>query len=162
MGWSILTFGKHKGKTLPQVALEDPDWFFIAYERGEFTRRKLLSEANEMFEKATSIKVPYAEGERRVAEYSVDPFTRKFLTVKIVPQSHPFGLESVWKFRKRVIDLTVPRNLLFIDTTGGERIALQVKDLLFGKDIELTRETCEGFFNDEANFDIWEEQEASF
>ena len=141
MEWSILTFGKHTGKSLPQVILEDPDWFFIAYERGEFTRGiHLLSEANRIFKKATSIKVPHAEGERGVAEYSVDPFTRKFLIVKIVPQSHPFALESVWKFRKSVIDLTVPRNLLFIDSSGGERIALQVKNLLFGKDIELTRE----------------------
>ncbi len=163
MEWSILTFEKHKGKTLPQVVLEDPDWFFIAYERGEFTRRiRLLSEANEMFEKATSIKVPNAEGERKVAEYSFHPFTRKFLTVEIVSQSHPFTAESIWKFRKKVIDLTVPRNLLFIDTTGGERIALQVKDLLFGKDTELTRELCERFFNDEANFDICAGEEASF
>ena len=53
-----------------------------------------------------------------------------------------------------MIDLTVPRHLLFIDTSGGERIALQVKDLLFGKDTELTKEICEGFFNEEANFDI--------
>ena len=161
MEWSTFTFGKHIGKTLPQVVLEDPDWFFIAYERGEFTRQ-LLPEANRIFEKATSIKVPYAAGERRVAEYSVDPFTRKFLTVKVIPESHPFELESVWKFRKRVIDLTVPRNLLFIDSSGGERIALQVKNLLFGKDIELTREVCEGFFNDEANFDIWGGKEAPF
>lgn len=155
MEWSILTFGKHKGKTLPQVVLEDPDWFFMAYESGEFTRRiQFLSEANDMVKKATAIKVPEEAGERRVAEYSFHHFTRKFLTVSIIPQSHPFNAESLWKFRKKVIDLTVPRNLLFIDTTGGERIALQVKDFLFEKNIELTREICERFFNDEANFDI--------
>ena len=61
-----------------------------------------------------------------------------------------------------MIDLTVPRNLLFIDTSGGERIALQVKHLLFGKDTELTRETCEGFFNEEANFDICGGKKDSF
>ena len=162
MEWSILTFGKHKGKTFPRVVLEDPDWFFIAYERGEFTRRKLLSEANEMVKKATSIKVPEEAGEKRVAEYSFHHFTRKFLAVEIVSQSHPFNAESIWKFRKKVIDLTVPRHLLFIDTSGGERIALQVKDLLFGKDTELTRETCEGFFNEEANFDICGGKKDSF
>jgi hypothetical protein len=163
MDWLTLTFGKHKGKTLPQIVLEDPDWFFIAYEEGEFTKNiELLSEANEMVKKATSIKVPSAGGERRVAEYSIDPITRKFSVIEVVPESQPFNSESIWIFRKKVIDLTVPRNLLFIDTSGGERIALQVKDLLFGKDTELTRETCEGFFNEEANFDICGGKKDSF
>lgn len=163
MEWSILTFGKHKGKTLPQVVLEDPDWFFIAYEKGEFTRRReLLPEANRIFGKATSIKVSSAGGERMVAEYSIDPLTRKFSVIEIVPESDPVNPEWIWSFRKRVIDLTAARNILFSDTTGGERIALQVKDLLFGKDIELTRELCERFFNDEANFEICEMKEASF
>jgi len=67
-----------------------------------------------------------------------------------------------WVFRKKAIDLTVPRQLLFSDTTGGERIALQVKDLLFGKDAELTRELCERFFNDDSNFDISGREEAFF
>ena len=155
MEWSTFTFGKHIGKTLPQVVLEDPDWFFIAYERGEFVRRmELLPQANRIFDKATSIKVPSAGEEKMVAEYSIDPFTGKFLAIEIVAQSEPFDPESIWSFRKKVIDLTAARHILFSDTTGGERIALQVRDLLFGKDIELTRELCERFFNDEANFDI--------
>jgi hypothetical protein len=39
MEWAILTFGKHAGKTLPEVFLEDPGWFFIANAEGEFARR---------------------------------------------------------------------------------------------------------------------------
>jgi len=155
MEWSILIFGKHTGKTLPQVVLEDPDWFFIAYERGEFVRNKqFLSESNRIFDKASSVKVPSTGGERMVAEYSIDPFTRKFSAIEVVPELAPFNPEWIWSFRKRVIDLTAARNILFSDTTGGERIALQVKDLLFGKDSKLTRELCERFFNDEGNFDI--------
>jgi len=161
MEWSILTFGKHEGKTLPQVVLEDPDWFFIAYERGEFTRQ-LLPEANRIFEKATSIKVPSTGEKRMVAEYSIDPFTRKFSVIEVVPESDPFNPESIWSFRKKVIDFTAARNILFSDTTAGERIALQVKNLLFGKDAELMRELCETFFNDEANFEICKGKEASF
>ena len=68
MEWSILIFGKHTGKTLPQVVLEDPDWFFIAYEKGEFVRNKqFLSESNRIFDKASSVKVPSTGGERMVA-----------------------------------------------------------------------------------------------
>jgi hypothetical protein len=46
--WSILTFGKYKGKSLPEVILQDPDWFFRAIEnhvlekRG-FARRPAIS-----------------------------------------------------------------------------------------------------------------------
>jgi hypothetical protein len=39
-----------------------------------------------------------------------------------------------------VIDPNAAGNILFSDTAGGKRMALQVKDLLFGKDAELTRE----------------------
>jgi hypothetical protein len=28
--WSVLDFGKHKGRTLPWVMFHDPDWFFWA------------------------------------------------------------------------------------------------------------------------------------
>jgi len=36
MAWSILPFGKHKGKTLPQIVFTDPDWFFWAMEENVF------------------------------------------------------------------------------------------------------------------------------
>ena len=32
MNWTTINFGKHQGKTLPQVILDDADWFFWAYE----------------------------------------------------------------------------------------------------------------------------------
>ena len=28
MVWTTFPFGKHRGKTLPQIILDDPDWFF--------------------------------------------------------------------------------------------------------------------------------------
>jgi hypothetical protein len=28
--WTTIDFGKHSEKTLPQVILSDPDWFFWA------------------------------------------------------------------------------------------------------------------------------------
>ena len=39
MTWSLLKFGKHKGKTLPRVVLSDPDWFFWAINRNGFRNR---------------------------------------------------------------------------------------------------------------------------
>jgi len=28
MIWTTVPFGKHQGKTLPQIVIDDPDWFF--------------------------------------------------------------------------------------------------------------------------------------
>jgi hypothetical protein len=36
MAWSTLNFGKHAGKTLPQIVFADPDWFFWAIETNVF------------------------------------------------------------------------------------------------------------------------------
>ena len=30
MKWTTLTFGKHDGKTLPEIIIKDADWFFWA------------------------------------------------------------------------------------------------------------------------------------
>jgi hypothetical protein len=30
--WAKIGYGKHTGKTLPQIILSDPDWFFWALE----------------------------------------------------------------------------------------------------------------------------------
>jgi hypothetical protein len=52
-------------------------------------------------------------GQRMIAEYSIDPFTRKFSAIDVVPESDPFNPESIWGCRKKVIDLTAARNILF-------------------------------------------------
>jgi hypothetical protein len=33
MAWTALTFGKHADKTLPQVVIADPDWFYNAIKK---------------------------------------------------------------------------------------------------------------------------------
>jgi hypothetical protein len=39
MRWTTLNFGTHEGKSLPQIVISDPDWFFWAVARGVFTGR---------------------------------------------------------------------------------------------------------------------------
>lgn len=34
MPWSIVSFGRHSERTLPQIIFSDPDWFFWAIEKG--------------------------------------------------------------------------------------------------------------------------------
>lgn len=51
-GWTTLDFGRHNGRTLPQVVLIDPDWFFYALEKGWLQGDSLVAEAKEVASKA--------------------------------------------------------------------------------------------------------------
>ncbi|MCF1464970.1 hypothetical protein FS827_27315 [Agrobacterium vitis] len=43
--WSEMPIGKYKGKTLPQMLLTDPDYFFWAMEQDDFFRGGLAKQA---------------------------------------------------------------------------------------------------------------------
>ena len=72
MNWATVNFGKHAGKTLPQIIFDDPDWFFWAYEnnafKGGLTRETARSTAG-----LASIRVPRARGQSDAGGVSV-PF----------------------------------------------------------------------------------------
>jgi hypothetical protein len=65
MKWTEVPFGKHEGKTLPQILVSDPDWFF--WMRPKFYGR-LGDEARDLARKATAIKIPGPNG-KKVVEY---------------------------------------------------------------------------------------------
>ena len=44
MSWSSLEFGKHEGKTIPQVVFSDPDWFFWAIQEDVFRNKGPIEE----------------------------------------------------------------------------------------------------------------------
>lgn len=81
--WSILRFGKNKGKTLPQIVLSDPDWFFWAVGHGIF-RDHLAEEAQDIARKASYIKIPKPDPQNWRVKYQ---FTRddKFVDLAIIP-----------------------------------------------------------------------------
>src|SRR3990172_1041724 len=86
MIWTELPFGKHLGKTLPPVLFTAPDWFFWAHAKGIF-RGRLAVEADELFWRATHIRIPQAGGERLLVEYALHPRDGKLASVKLVPES---------------------------------------------------------------------------
>src|SRR5690242_4773956 len=53
--WIPLRFGKHRGLTLPQVVVKDPDWFFWACEEGALEKNHSTLEAQEVERKARTI-----------------------------------------------------------------------------------------------------------
>jgi hypothetical protein len=152
MSWTILNFGKYKGKTLPQVLFSDPDWFFWAIEDGILKDRGpvLHEEAIDLNYKARNIKI----GSGLKAEYSKYRPTMKFAGLELVPQGSPLHQGSTPTSRKDVIDLSVPRKMARGRDVFGNRLMLaSVKYCLFGsKSVRMTKKCCEDFFDNPDNF----------
>jgi hypothetical protein len=152
MPWSILEFGKHAGKTLPQIVFSDPDYFFWAVEEGIF-KGSLRREAAILDARAQSILIPNNNAGNLLAEYVVHPPTQKFAHMEIVPASRPQHQGSSPTFQKNVIDLSVPRKIASYDKLGCRNLIASVKYALFGsKSARMSQKRCEAFFDDPTNF----------
>jgi hypothetical protein len=55
MTWTTLSFGGHEGKTLSQIILDDPNWFFWILPE---LYGPLKLEADDPARKASRIKIP--------------------------------------------------------------------------------------------------------
>jgi hypothetical protein len=150
--FQAVTFGKHKGKSLPQIVFNDPDWFFWACENQIFTG-ELAVEAADLQRKATSIKAPSKNGVDTEVEYLLHPVSKKLAAVDVVPKSQPLHSGSGEAFRRDVIDLSVPRQVSKFDKLGGKIIVAKLKAAVFQDPrTKLTKQRCEEFFENETNF----------
>jgi len=153
MSWSMVNFGKHKGKSLPQVIFQDPDWFFSAYEEGIF-EGPLRQEAEDIYRKATSIRIPQPGLKTLVAEYGPSPFNGSFVDLELVPQNQPHHADGTLTFRMEVIDLGAPRNFKQYRKIGCKVLLPKIKFYLFGNSgYRLTKKRCEEFFKENNNFE---------
>jgi hypothetical protein len=152
MTWTTLGFGKHKGKTLPQIAFSDPDWFFHGWENGYFKGR-LLVEAEEIYRKSSCIRIPQNSGEKKHVEYIIDQGTYKFGTLRILTGD----IESYGPLTRNqildVIDMRVPRQIAPHDKLGYSNFIFAMKGILFGNPSHrMNKARCEAFFDDAKNF----------
>ena len=154
MNWSTVQFGKHKGKTLPQILFSDPDWFFWAIEVKAFDKKGiLLQESDELFRKATNIKIPDNSDGMKVVEYLIHQPTGKFSHFEIVPTSRPLHKGSSQASRLHVVDMSFPRTLSNYDKLGCQHLLTSLKFHIFGnKSVRMTKKRCEDFFDNSENF----------
>jgi hypothetical protein len=154
MSWTELNFGKHAGKTLPQVLFADPDWFFWAIDNDVFGKRPaLLPEAEILHMKARRIRIPGAKSGAMSVEYVVHPSTGKFSHFDLVPRDREPHDGSSPTFRSTVIDMSVPRQIARYDKLGCRSLVSSLKFHVFGStSARITRDRAESFFSDEANF----------
>jgi hypothetical protein len=148
--WKPLQFGKYTGKTLPQVVLKDPDWFFWAYEARALHRNHSAREAEEIYHKATHI-VPAWRGQTNWrVEYSyLSPYgTFGFQLIEPGTPAHVGGSLAI---RERYIDLSAGRAYKDYDKTGGKLLVDSLKSHVF-EGAKLTKKFAEQFFADDENF----------
>ena len=95
MKWETLNFGKHRGRTLPQVVLSDPNWFFWAVSKGVFDGRlEFEANAEALEQRARNIKIRKRRPKKWEVEYRWDRDGR-FLGIGIVEaDSHVHPLFS--------------------------------------------------------------------
>ena len=148
--WTELWFGKYKGKTLPQIVLVDPDYFFWAIERNLF-KGPLKREAREIARKATRIKVRSKKPSE--VENAIHPSVGKLAAGNVVPANEPLHEGASPTQRSDYFDLSFPRQLASYDKTGGQIIVTAIKYHVFGSSkVRLMRGRCEAFFDDDSNF----------
>lgn len=149
MSWTNLNFGKHKGKTLPQVLFADPDWFFWACDDGVLDRHGYKNEATKLKKRAKNIRIPNDANGVREAEYIVHPSTKNVTDVDFVPKSQPATKGTI---RRKVIDLSVPRSVQNYDKKGCRLMIKAIRPVLFPRVKKLTQPVIEAFFDDDNNF----------
>ena len=74
--------------------------------------------------------------------------------MQLVPSDRPphEGLSATW--RGHAIDLEAARQIKGYDKTGGAILVKSVKAIIYPGAKRITRAMCEGFFDDDANFDL--------
>jgi hypothetical protein len=148
MSWIRLDFGEHAGKTLPQIVFADPNYFFSSMERAVFKGRgRLNDEAEELEFKARNIRARAGSIEDPVVEYTLDPYTRKFSCIEVIPRSQPLHQGSPTS-RQDVLDLGAYAN----DRAASKELARQIKAHLFGAKARVPAAVLDQFFDDDSNF----------
>jgi hypothetical protein len=117
MRWATLTFGKHAGKTLPQIILSDADWVFWAVNKGVLKGR-LNDQAAKLVERARAIKIPKRNPKRWQVEYSYDDDTGGFCGFQFVKADTPLPYRSPSIRRSPYLDLSCVRRGKAYDKRG--------------------------------------------
>ena len=109
----------------------------------------MAEQASEIANKASRIKIPKPDPENWRIRYEFHP-SGKFQDVLIVPVKDVYATASGIVFDES-LDLFMPRRLKAYDKLGCRLLLAKVKQHWFNEEA-LTKNRCERFFIDEANF----------
>jgi hypothetical protein len=152
MFWSELSFGKHKGKTLPQVLLKDPSYFFWAIEEEKFDHHPALAaEGQDLNFKVRHVKIPKLDPQCWRVHYVLTA-GGEFEKFELIPTPAAESCACPDTFLSNHLDLSLPMVIRY--TKAGNRRLIQCfKQYFFGgSSARLTREKCGEFFSNPENF----------
>jgi hypothetical protein len=151
MDWTTIRFGKYRGKSLPEIIFDDADYFFFLYEN-KFFHYDLAKEAEVLYRRARSIKVPSRNGQKMLVKYLsyFDKISKKdkFLMMKLITDGSDPGRYKISSW----IDFYEPRSYSDFDKTGYKNFVRMLKGILFGNRSHPL--DCELFFNRQRYFDL--------
>lgn len=148
--WSEVSIGKwrDKGKTLPQIVVSDPDWFFWACEEDIF-KGALKSQAERLARRAKAIKLPPTQSGKCI-QYMLT-HDGKFAGFHVIPIDQPAHEGSSTEVRRPTLNLSAPRAFKSYDKTGARLMLDTFKYYWFDKK-SFTKARVEAFFDDPKNF----------
>jgi hypothetical protein len=152
--WTTINYRNHISKSLPELLFEDADLFFHMYENN-FFRGDLEKEAEELYKRARSIKVPSRNGQNMLVQYfsyyDRKSKKEKFSMMKLIPNGPVLGHLNVSTW----IDFYVPRSYSDFNKTGYKNFVVALKEILFrNRSLRMNSEDCELFFNRQRYFDL--------
>jgi hypothetical protein len=150
ISWRRLNFTERKEKTLPQLILSRPDYFYWGLGKGVFDDVFLKEQADVLEFRARHIKIPRQQRSEKLVDYCFDENDR-FLKLEIVNARTPWNPCAT--FRLPHIDFSVLRRCNSHDMESGTCFIRSFKAAFFGNPSRrLDQANCEIFFNDQANF----------
>jgi hypothetical protein len=145
MAWSVVPFGKYKGKTLPEIILRDLDWFFWVLPK---LYGKLSDEAQDLARKARTIRIPGRHRRKLEVEYQFDVDNR-FCGFSFVKAE---SWHWRWTIRRPHLDLAWPLRGKKYNKRAGRILIRDFRLHYFGKHKRLTKQRCEEFFSNDDHF----------
>lgn len=153
MVWTVVTFGKHDGKTLPQIAFSDPDYLNWAMKQQLFQNKALAAELKEVTQKAQRISIPENSDNSKKVRYYIDRVTKKLGNVEVIDADQGAHHGSSSASDKEFFDLLFASKTSSYDKTGGKFVIKAIKYHVFGNSkARLTKSKVEDFFDDPTNF----------
>jgi uncharacterized protein (DUF3820 family) len=146
MYWSVVPFGKYQGKTLVEIVVQDPDRFFWMVPN---LYGKLGRQAHDLARRIQAIKIPKSAARRWAVEYRYD-CDQRFREFALVRVGSAFSCR--WATRLPHLDLTWPLRQKRYDKRAGRIVIRDFRRQFFGKHSRLTKQRCEEFFSNDANF----------
>lgn len=150
--WGAVNFGKwtDKGKTLPQILVSDPDWFFWAVENSAFKSKALATQAETLRRRTTSIKIPANHAPNDRVQYWFTP-DGKFARIDLIRSTQPAHVGSSSDLRRSDLNMALPRTIKGYDKLGYRHLLANFKYYWFDKK-PFTKARVEAFFSDTSNF----------